>query len=524
MATPGAAGRARRSWAAIRRRRAAWRGLYGVDGYQIVNDSVSYPSYATVTPTGAATWEWAGVTTEVRGLQRAVGSSRLAATFFGTTFGLDITITDGSAHQVSLYVLDWEGRPRPDLRSAGCRDQHAAGHAHRHGLRGRSGTWRWTISGHVVIRAQLTAGANAVVSGVFFDGGGAVNTPPTVTLTAPASGAQFTAPATLAVQATASDGDGIQKVEFYQAAGGGTPTLIGPAVTSPPYQVTWSNVAAGSYTITAKAYDTKNVSSTTSVPITVVPAAGGGQTTATFVGTDTTTQGTWRGVYGLDGYVTAMDATSPPAYATVTPTGAATWEWAGVTTEVRGLQRAVGGSNRFAATFFGTTFGLDITITDGSAHQVSLYVLDWEGYGRAQTFEVRDAVTNTLLDTRTVTAFAGGQFLALDDQRSRGHPRPVDSGRQRGRQRCVFRWRRRREHAADGDVDGAGFGGAVHRARDARGPGDRERRRRHPEGGVLPGRRRRNADVDRAGGDQPAVQHRLEQRGGGELHADGESV
>src|SRR6185436_12900601 len=99
--------------------------------------------------------------------------------------------------------------------------------------------------------------------------------------------------------------------------------------------------------------------------------------TATFVGTDTTTQGTWRGVYGLDGYVLVNDANNPPAYATVTPTGASTWPWAEVTTDVRGLQRAVG-SNRHAATWYGTTFGLDVNVTDGGTHQLSLYVVDWD--------------------------------------------------------------------------------------------------------------------------------------------------
>ena len=213
----------------------------------------------------------------------------------------------------------------------------------------------------------------------------------------------------ITVQATASDSDGIQKMEFYQAVGQGTPVLIAPAVTTPPYEVTWSNVAAGSYTITAKAYDTKNASNTASVPITVVPAAGGGQTSAMFVGTDTATQGTWRGVYGSDGYVTVNDANSPPVYASLTPVGASTWEWAGMTSDVRALQRAVGPS-RIAATWFGTSFGIDVNVTDGGAHQLSLYVVDWDGGGRAQTFEVRDAVSNALLDTRIVTNFAGGQY------------------------------------------------------------------------------------------------------------------
>ena len=51
-----------------------------------------------------------------------------------------------------------------------------------------------------------------------------------------------------------------------------------------------------------------------------------------------------------------------------------------------------------------------MNITDGAAHQLSMYVVDWEGYGRAETVEVRDAVTNALLDTRNVSSFVGGQY------------------------------------------------------------------------------------------------------------------
>jgi regulation of enolase protein 1 (concanavalin A-like superfamily) len=77
-----------------------------------------------------------------------------------------------------------------------------------------------------------------------------VNQPPSVSLTAPASGASFSAPATVTVSASASDTDGsIAKVEFYQGT-----TLIGSDTTS-PFSITWSNVAAGSYSLTAVATD-----------------------------------------------------------------------------------------------------------------------------------------------------------------------------------------------------------------------------------------------------------------------------
>ena len=76
------------------------------------------------------------------------------------------------------------------------------------------------------------------------------NQAPTVTLTAPANGATFTAPATITVSATASDSDGtVTTVEFYQGT-----TLIGSDTTS-PYSVTWNSVPAGTYSVTAVARD-----------------------------------------------------------------------------------------------------------------------------------------------------------------------------------------------------------------------------------------------------------------------------
>ena len=86
------------------------------------------------------------------------------------------------------------------------------------------------------------------------------SSPPSVTLTAPANNAVFTAPATISLTATASanNGGSISKVEFYQGT-----TLLGTATTS-PYAYTWTNVAAGSYTLTAKAYDNTNAATTSS--------------------------------------------------------------------------------------------------------------------------------------------------------------------------------------------------------------------------------------------------------------------
>ena len=120
----------------------------------------------------------------------------------------------------------------------------------------------------VLVNAGLAVYSRIVEIEAYTAGGGIVNNPPTVTLTAPANGATFTAPATISLTATAADSDGtISKVEFYNGA-----TLLGTDTTA-PYSYTWTSVAAGSYTLTAKAYDNLNAATTsTAATVTVAPA------------------------------------------------------------------------------------------------------------------------------------------------------------------------------------------------------------------------------------------------------------
>jgi hypothetical protein len=91
----------------------------------------------------------------------------------------------------------------------------------------------------------------------------AVNTPPTISISSPASNASFTAPASIVISTNASDADGsISNVEFFNGT-----TLLGSDATS-PYSFTWNNVAAGTYTLTARATDNTGAT-TTSTAVTV---------------------------------------------------------------------------------------------------------------------------------------------------------------------------------------------------------------------------------------------------------------
>jgi hypothetical protein len=79
---------------------------------------------------------------------------------------------------------------------------------------------------------------------------GSANQPPATSIIAPADGATFAASASITVAASASDSDGtISRVDFYAGS-----TRIGTD-SSAPYSMTWSNVGAGSYSLTAVATD-----------------------------------------------------------------------------------------------------------------------------------------------------------------------------------------------------------------------------------------------------------------------------
>lgn len=92
------------------------------------------------------------------------------------------------------------------------------------------------------------------------------NLSPQVVLASPPNGATFTAPAQLTLTADASDqDDAVARVEFFA---NGNP--VGSDVDA-PYSVNWSNVSAGSYSLTAVATDLRGAATTSAneVKITV---------------------------------------------------------------------------------------------------------------------------------------------------------------------------------------------------------------------------------------------------------------
>jgi hypothetical protein len=249
---------------------------------------------------------------DIRALQKTSATDRVASCWYATrSFTLDLAFNDGNAHQVALYLVDFDRQNRAATVEVLDADNAVLDKRSVSGFTG--GQYLvWNLNGKVRIRITRSSGVNAVASGIFFDNLSALRTT---------------------------------------------------------------------------------------------------RATASFVGLDTATGGSWKGVYGADGFNVFTHAVSYPSYVTVTPSGSSAWQWSASTSDLRALQKSSAGSNRVASCWYATgSFTMDLTFNDGNAHRIALYVVDFDRQNRAAAVEVLD-VNDAVLDTRSISDFTGGQYL-----------------------------------------------------------------------------------------------------------------
>jgi YVTN family beta-propeller protein len=455
-----------------------WKSKYGADGYTVVDDSIKNPSYGTVSASSQSDYIWASSTTDVRALQKAAANDRLAATWYSpSSFYVDVNFTDQSPHQVAAYCLDWDGLGRAqtidvlDATTNAVLDSRSIS-----GFNG--GTYLvWNITGHVKLHVTVTAGANAVVEGIFFGAGSTssgansatfVGTDtatqgnwkskygrdgytvvddsaknPSYATIAPSGAADYIwnfsttdaralqkgsasdriastwySPSSFSVDVNMTD-QSVHQVAIYCVdwdGGGRSQTVdVLDATTNAVLSTrSLSSFGSGVYLVWnvtghVKLRFTQNAGY--NAVVSGVFFGGPNGPSATFVTTDTTTQGSWKSKYGLDGYSIADDSTKSPSYATMTPSAALDWVWSSSTSDVRAVQKGLA-SDRIASTWYSpSVFYMDVNITDQSSHQIEVYCLDWDSGGRSQTVDVLDANTNAVLDSRSVSSFSGGVYL-----------------------------------------------------------------------------------------------------------------
>ncbi len=288
-----------------------WIGTYGAQGYDVIGDTPSLPSYATISASGESKWVWSTSTTARQALQNPGGSGRIEASWYSTTsFTVNLNLTDGQEHDIELYALDVQSSPQrvEQIQISDAATGTVLGTETVSSFMG--GVYlNWEVSGDVVITITRKSGVNAVLSGIFID---------------------------------------------------------------PPPQAS----------------------------------------SATFLKTDTTTQGNWIGTYGAQGYDVIGDTPSLPSYATISASGESKWVWSTSTTVRQALQNP-GGSGRIEASWYSTTsFTVNLNLTDGQEHDIELYVLDLQSSpSRVEQIQISDAATGTVLSTETVSSFTGGVYL-----------------------------------------------------------------------------------------------------------------
>ena len=405
------------------------------------------------------------------------GSSRIAAAWYSSTsFSVNIDLTDGQTHDVSLYLIDWDSQGRSEqvqvtnaVSGAVLSTQTVSSFA--------GGTYlTWALTGDVVITFTRLAGPNAVLSGLFFDpvpnfasfGGtdtttegnwigvygsqgyniitNAVDYPSYANVVA-------TGETDYTWAATTTDPRGLEMApgtgSSRVAAAWESTTSFSVAINLTDgltheialYLVDWDSMGRNEQiqiksVTTGMVLDTETVSSFSGgeylkwaisgdVVITFTDLAGPNAVlsglffdpsvpaAATYIDTDAKTQGNWSGVYGSQGYNIIANSVNYPDYATVTPTGKSNYTWAASTTDPRALEMAPGtGSSRIAAAWYSTTsFSVNIDLTDGQTHDISLYLLDWDSQGRREQIQITNESTGAVLNTQTVSSFTGGVYL-----------------------------------------------------------------------------------------------------------------
>lgn len=136
-----------------------------------------------------------------------------------------------------------------------------------------------------------------------------------------------------------------------------------------------------------------------------------------FVKEDRQTGGTWKGVYGKDGYLIAGSGRKLPE-GTEVRFSAKVESWQAKTSEARALQREPG-EGRVAAGYRGRNLIADVFSASPHPRKVTLYLLDWGGREKPKgAFTTKicamNPITGAIYDERCVEAYTNGIYLTYE--------------------------------------------------------------------------------------------------------------
>jgi O-glycosyl hydrolase len=231
---------------------------------------------------------------------------------------------------------------------------------------------------------------------------------------------RYIRPGSFRVAATPSDPTGVYVSAFVQNQEHTlTMVLINTGTTDQTVNLSLSGVNVASFGVDRRTSATDTFADEGPVPVTngvaTITLPAGSIVTLqgdTAVRTDRATQGNWQGAYGSDGYVLFGGSSNLPSYAQVAVTGQQEYTWSPNPTDPRAPQDPASSSGRIAACdYSGSSFTIDLNLTDGSPHQVALYLMDWDQRGRTESVQVTDAASGAVLDAASVSNFSNGLWL-----------------------------------------------------------------------------------------------------------------
>ena len=203
-----------------------------------------------------------------------------------------------------------------------------------------------------------------------------------------------------------------QGFRVYRRPSSGSYTVVGTVGANTESFLDTSASTAATNTYSVAAFNAAGESEWTQ-PVTVVPA---GSAAATVVGIDTTTRGSWKGVYGSQGYNVIRNAQNYPSYLNLVASGNSSWIWTENTSDPAALLRATDNTRLAACWYSSGPFEIQLWFQDTATHRVSLYFLDWDKAGRRQILDVLHSDTGALLRSQTIENFQNGTYLKLDLQ------------------------------------------------------------------------------------------------------------
>ncbi len=130
-----------------------------------------------------------------------------------------------------------------------------------------------------------------------------------------------------------------------------------------------------------------------------------------FARIDNTTQGSWKGKYGSEGWWIAGAGENIPYYASVKFINGADRIWTAVSKDIEALEQPSGDLRIASQKYAGLHEIIELDFKDKNTRLISFYLLDWERSGRWTVIDAIDANTRKRIDTQNVTNFGSGIYL-----------------------------------------------------------------------------------------------------------------